>query len=40
MEKEDVEEELDKLLARVKKVGLDNLSEKDRERLIELSKKI
>ena len=40
MEKEEIEEELDKLLARVKKVGLENLSEKDRQRLIELSKKI
>lgn len=39
-EKEEIEEELDKLLARVKKVGLDNLSENDKQRLIELSKKI
>tara|TARA_Y100000389_G_scaffold71251_1_gene67980 strand:+ start:1560 stop:2477 length:918 start_codon:yes stop_codon:yes gene_type:complete len=40
MEKEEIEEELDKLLARVKRVGFDNLSEKDKKRLIDLSKKI
>ena len=40
VEKEEVEEELDRLLARVKRVGFDNLSEKDKKRLIDLSKKL
>ena len=40
IEQDEIEEELDKLLARVKKVGFENLSERDKQRLIELSKKI
>ena len=40
IEKEEIEEELDRLLARVKKIGFDNLSEKDKKRLIDLSKKL
>ena len=39
-EKHEVEEEVDKLLARVKKVGFENLSESDKKRLIYLSKKL
>lgn len=39
-EKYEVEEEVDKLLARVKKVGFENLSESDKQRLIYLSKKL
>jgi len=38
--KEDLEEEMDKLLSRVKKIGYDNLNEEDKQRLLELSKKI
>lgn len=40
IEKEEMEEEIDKLLARVKKVGFENLNESDRQRLIYLSKKL
>tara|TARA_B100000963_G_scaffold359405_1_gene386677 strand:+ start:2925 stop:3842 length:918 start_codon:yes stop_codon:yes gene_type:complete len=40
IEQDEIEEELDKLLARVKKIGFDNLSQKDKDRLIELSKKL
>lgn len=39
-DKYEVEEEVDKLLARVKKVGFENLSESDKKRLIYLSKKL
>ena len=40
LEKTEINEEMDKLLARVKKVGFDNLSESDRQRLVYLSKKM
>lgn len=40
IKQDEIEEELDKLLARVKKVGFENLSDIDKKRLIELSKKI
>jgi membrane associated rhomboid family serine protease len=40
MKKEEMEEELDKLLARVKKVGFEKLDEEDKNRLIYLSKKL
>ena len=40
LEKTELNEEIDKLLARVKKVGFDNLSESDKQRLIYLSKKM
>lgn len=38
--KEDLEEEIDKLLSRVKKLGYDNLNEEDKQRLVDLSKKL
>lgn len=38
--KEDLEEEMDKLLSRVKKIGYDNLNEEDKQRLLYLSKKL